>query len=408
MENSKGRKRVVILGATGSIGESALKVACDIPERMEIVGLAAKSNAQKLAEVANEVRPESVCLVDETRIDVLRRALDYQPRIFSGEEGLLEIACLTNADMVLVAIVGTAGLRPALAAIEAGKDLAVASKEILVMAGEIVMREARENSVHVLPVDSEHNAIFQCLESGRGLSAPKDRGTEAAPTFQSSDVRRIILTASGGPFRETPRKDFDSITPEQALKHPTWNMGPKITIDSATLFNKGLEMIEAHWLFGVEMDRVEVVIHPQSIVHSMVEFADGSTLAQLSYSNMRFPIQYAVTWPDRVPNTLPPLDFSKLSKLEFFTPRYDDFPAMNLARRAGETGGTLPAVMNAANEIAVAAFLNRQVRFPDIWRIVEEVMNRHAPVAHPDLDAILQADQWARNEAQGCVKSLNR
>ena len=402
------RKRVVILGATGSIGESALKVACDIPERMEIVGLAAKSNAQKLAEAANKVRPESVCLVDETRIDVLRRALDYQPRIFSGEVGLLEIACLTNADMVLVAIVGTGGLRPALAAIEAGKDLAVASKEILVMAGEIVMREARQNGVHVLPVDSEHNAIFQCLENGRGLGAPTDRGAEAAPTFQSSDVRRIILTASGGPFRETSRKDFDSITPEQALKHPTWNMGPKITIDSATLFNKGLEMIEAHWLFGVDMKRVEVVIHPQSIVHSMVEFADGSTLAQLSYSNMRFPIQYAVTWPDRVPNTLPPLDFSKLSKLEFFTPRYEDFPALNLARRAGETGGTLPAVMNAANEIAVAAFLDRQVRFPDIWRVVEEVMNRHTPVAHPDLDAILQADQWARNEAQGCVKSRNR
>src|SRR5205809_4333502 len=402
------RKRVVILGATGSIGESALKVACDIPERMEIVGLAAKSNAQKLAEAANEVRPESVCLVDETRIDVLRRALDYQPRIFVGEEGLREIACLTNADMVLVAIVGTAGLRPALAAIEAGKDLAVASKEILVMAGEIVMREARENSVHVLPVDSEHNAIFQCLESGRGLSAPKDRGTEAAPTFQSSDVRRIILTASGGPFRETPRKDFDSITPEQALKHPTWNMGPKITIDSATLFNKGLEMIEAHWLFGVEMKRVEVVIHPQSIVHSMVEFADGSTLAQLSYSNMCFPIQYAVTWPDRVPNTLPPLDFSKLSKFEFFTPRYEDFPALNLARRAGETGGTLPAVMNAANEIAVAAFLDRRLRFPDIWHVVEEVMNRHTAIAHPNLDAILEADRWARREAQGYVKSLNR
>ncbi len=401
------RKRVVILGATGSIGESALKVACDIPERMEIVGLAAKSNAQKLAEAANKVRPESVCLVDETRIDVLRRALDYQPRIFSGEVGLLEIACLTNADMVLVAIVGTGGLRPALAAIEAGKDLAVASKEILVMAGEIVMREARENGVHVLPVDSEHNAIFQCLESGRGLGAPIDRGAEAAPTLQSSDVRRIILTASGGPFRETSRKDFDSITPEQALKHPTWNMGPKITIDSATLFNKGLEMIEAHWLFGVEMRRVEVVIHPQSIVHSMVEFADGSTLAQLSHSNMRFPIQYAVTWPDRVPNTLPPLDFSELSKLEFFTPRYEDFPALNLARRAGEIGGTLPAVMNAANEIAVAAFLDRQVRFPDIWRVVEEVMNRHTPVAHPDLDAILQADQWARAQARECVEALN-
>src|SRR5215475_6329034 len=385
------RKRVVVLGATGSIGESALKVARDIPERMEIIGLAAKSNAQKLATAANEVRPEALCLVDETQIDVLRRALDYKPRIFSGEPGLLEIACLANADMVLVAIVGTGGLRPALGAIKAGKDLAVASKEILVMAGEIVMREARDKGVHVLPVDSEHNAIFQCLESK-----------------QPGDVRRIILTASGGPFRKTPRVDFDSITLEQALKHPTWNMGPKITVDSATLFNKGLEMIEAHWLFGVEMKRVEVVIHPQSIVHSMVEFTDGSTLAQLSYSNMCFPIQYAVTWPDRVPNTLPPLDFSKLSKLEFFTPRYDDFPALNLARRAGETGGTLPAVMNAANEIAVAAFLDRKIRFPEIWRIVEETMNRHEAVAHPDLDAILQADQWARREAQGYVKSITR
>src|SRR5437016_4093905 len=305
------RKRVVILGATGSIGESALKVARDIPDRMEIVRLAANRNAEKLAAAANETRAQSVCLVDETKIDTLTRKLEYKPRIFAGEEGLLEIACLTDADMVLVAIVGTGGLRPALAAIEAGKDLAVASKEILVMAGEIVMREARDNNVHVLPVDSEHNAIFQCLESGRGLGAPKDRGAEAAPTFQSSDIRRIMLTASGGPFRETPRKDFDSITPEQALKHPTWNMGPKITIDSATLFNKGLEMIEAHWLFDVEMKNVEVVIHPQSIVHSMVEFTDGSTLAQLSYSDMCFPIQYAVTWPDRVPNTLPSLDFSK-------------------------------------------------------------------------------------------------
>jgi 1-deoxy-D-xylulose-5-phosphate reductoisomerase len=385
-----------------------LKVARDIPDRMEIVGLAAKSNAQKLAASANEVRPESVCLVDETQIDFLRKELDYKPQIFSGEAGLLEIACLKNVDMVLVAIVGTGGLRPALGAIKAGKDLAVASKEILVMAGEIVMREAGKKSVHVLPVDSEHNAIFQCLESGRGLSAPKGRGAEAAPTFQSSDVRRIILTASGGPFREAPRADFDSITPEQALKHPTWNMGPKITIDSATLFNKGLEMIEAHWLFGVEMKRVEVVIHPQSIVHSMVEFTDGSTLAQLSHSNMCFPIQYAVTWPDRVPNSLPPLDFSTLSKLEFSTPRYDDFPALNLARRAGETGGTLPAVMNAANEIAVAAFLDRKVRFPEIWGIVEDVMKRHAPVAHPDLDAILGADQWARTQAQGCLPSAKR
>ena len=385
-ETSEKRKRVVILGATGSIGESALKVARDIPDRMEIVGLAANSNAEKLAAAANETRAQSVCLVDETKLNILTRELEYKPRILGGQEGLLEIARLTNAEVVLVAIVGTGGLRPALAAIEAGKDLAVASKEILVMAGEIVMREARDNDVNVLPVDSEHNAIFQCLE---GKS--------------SSDVRRIILTASGGPFREMPRKDFDSITPEQALKHPTWNMGPKITIDSATLFNKGLEMIEAHWLFGVEMQRVEVVIHPQSIVHSMVEFADGSTLAQLSYSNMCFPIQYAVTWPDRVPNTLPPLDFSKLSRLEFSTPRYEDFPALNLARRAGETGGTLPSVMNAANEVAVAGFLDQQVRFPDIWQIVGEVMNLHTSVAHPNLDAILQADQWARKEARGML-----
>src|SRR5213594_2469066 len=385
------RKRVVVLGATGSIGESAAKVARDIPERVEIVGIAANSKARELAAQANELRPPAVCIVDETKVSELRKNLSYQPQIFSGETGLCEIASTVASDMVLVAIVGTGGLRPSLAAIKAGKDLAVASKEILVMAGEIVMREARDNSVHVLPVDSEHNAIFQCLEGK-----------------QPADVRRIILTASGGPFRETLRAGFDSITPEQALKHPTWNMGLKITIDSATLFNKGLEMIEAHWLFGVEMERVEVVIHPQSIVHSMVEFTDGSTLAQLSYSNMCFPIQYAVTWPDRVPNTLPPLDFSKLSKLEFFTPRYADFPALNLARRAGETAGTMPAVMNAANEIAVAAFLDRQVRFPNIWRIVEEVMNRHTSIAHPDLDAILQADQWARAEAQGCVKSLNR
>ena len=379
------RKRVVVLGATGSIGESALKVARDIPERMEIIGLAANRNAEKLAAAANRARPESVCLVDETKIDILRGALEYKPQIFSGEDGLREIASLANADMVLVAIVGTAGLRPALAAIDAGKDLAVASKEILVMAGEIVRREAGAKNVRVLPVDSEHNAIFQCLDG------------------RASEVRRIILTASGGPFREMPAEIFVDVTPERALKHPTWNMGPKITIDSATLFNKGLEMIEAHWLFGVEMKRVEVVIHPQSIVHSMVEFADGSTLAQLSYSDMCFPIQYAVTWPDRVPNTLPPLDFGKLSKLEFFPPRYDDFPALDLARRAGETGGTLPAVMNAANEITVAAFLDRQVRFPQIWQIVESVMERHRSVAHPDLDAILAADQWAREQARAVI-----
>jgi len=289
-----------------------------------------------------------------------------------------------------------------LAAIEAGKDLAIASKEILVMAGEIVMHAAKEKRVKVLPVDSEHNAIFQCLYRGVGI-LPGSQKPQAESLYHEQ-VRRIILTASGGPFRNTPAKDFESITPEQALKHPTWNMGPKITIDSATLFNKGLEMIEAHWLFGVEMERVEIVIHPQSIVHSMVEFTDGSVLAQLSQSDMCFPIQYAVTWPDRVLNSLPPLDFGKLGKLEFAAPRLSDFPALGLARRAGVTGGTLPAVMNAANEVAVAAFLARQIAFPRIWELVEEVMNCHDCVAHPELDAILRADLWARKEAEGLLR----
>jgi 1-deoxy-D-xylulose-5-phosphate reductoisomerase len=379
------RKRVVLLGATGSIGDSTLKVAHDIPERMEIVGLAANSNADKLAIAANKTRASAICLVDERKIDILQSKLEYKPKIFVGQNGLREIARIENADMVLIAIVGTGGLHPALDAIESGKDLAVASKEILVMAGEAVTSAAQKRGVKILPVDSEHNAIFQCLDG------------------RVSEVRRIILTASGGPFRATPSEHLEHVTVEEALKHPTWNMGPKITIDSATLFNKGLEMIEAHWLFGVGMDRVEVVIHPQSIVHSMVEFADGSTLAQLSYSNMCFPIQYAVTWPDRVPNSLPPLDFATLNKLEFEIPRYEDFPALNLARRAGEAGGTLPAVMNAANEVAVAAFLNRKITFPHIWQTVAQVMDRHRTVAHPDLDAILAADLWARAEATAAI-----
>ena len=407
------RKRVVVLGATGSIGESAAKVARDIPERVEIVGIAANSKARELAAQANELRPGAVCIVDETKLDELRTNLNYKPEIFWGEAGLREIASRVASDMVLIAIVGTGGLRPALSAIEAGKDLAVASKEILVMAGEIVMRESREKGVHVLPVDSEHNAIFQCLE-GRvmqqsqrpTLNAQRPAPNADSSAFDVSDVRRIILTASGGPFRETPADEFSNITVEQALKHPTWNMGPKITIDSATLFNKGLEMIEAHWLFGVKMAQVEVVIHPQSIVHSMVEFADGSVLAQLSYSNMCFPIQYAITWPDRVPNSLPPLDFGKLAELKFAQPRYGDFPALNLARRAGETSGTLPAVLNAANEVAVSSFLEKRMRFPQIWQTVEQVMNVHESIAHPGLDEILQADQWARAEAGRHVKLL--
>lgn len=360
------KRRVVILGATGSIGQSARKVARDLPDRMEIVGMSAHSNREKLEAAGREFPGAKLCVSGGG----------------GGAEGLLELATLPEADMVLIAIVGTGGLAPALAAIEAGKDIAVASKEILVMAGEAVMSAARRKGVAVLPVDSEHNAIFQCLE-GR----------------YPGDVKRLILTASGGPFRRWPAADLSGVTPEQALKHPTWEMGRKITIDSATLFNKGLEMIEARWLFEVEMCRVEVIVHPQSIIHSMVEFIDSSVLAQLSVTDMCFPIQYAVTWPQRVPNTLASLDFAALSKLEFEAPRVEDFPALNLARWAGEVGGTLPAVLNAANEVAVAAFLERACSFPAIWQTVECVMREHAGVPHPGLEALLDADQWARRRA---------
>ncbi|MDB6173898.1 MAG: dxr [Chthoniobacteraceae bacterium] len=359
------RRRVVVLGATGSIGQSAQKVARDIPERMEIVGMSAHSSVEKLQAAAKDFP-------------------DAQIRISGNgnEEGLLELATLPEADLVLIAIVGTGGLKPALAAINAGKDIAVASKEILVMAGEAVMEAARRKGVKVLPVDSEHNAIYQCLE-GR----------------DPADVKRLILTASGGPFRKLPAAELENVTLAQALKHPTWEMGRKITIDSATLFNKGLEMIEARWLFDVEMARVDVIVHPQSIVHSMVEFIDSSVLAQLSVTDMCFPIQYAVTWPERVPNRLPSIDFAALAKLEFEAPRWADFPALSLARWAGEASGTLPAVLNAANEIAVAAFLESRCAFPAIWRTVERVMREHTLIAAPELDAILCADSWARTRA---------
>ncbi len=387
------KRRVVILGATGSIGESARKVARDIPERMEIVGMSAHSNADKLHAAAKEFTNAKL-------------AISSGP---DGVERLVELATLPEADLVLIAIVGTGGLRPALAAIEAGKDIAVASKEILVMAGEAVMTAARRKGVKVLPVDSEHNAIFQCLEAAKDEGGRmKDESSGPAAQSASSliphpssfpSVRRLILTASGGPFRQMPAAQLASVTVEQALKHPTWTMGAKITIDSATLFNKGLEMIEARWLFDVEMARVEVIVHPQSIVHSMVEFIDSSVLAQLSTTDMCFPIQYAVTYPERVPNSLPPLDFAKLARLDFEAPRLADFPALTLAREAGETGGTLPAVLNAANEIAVAAFLARRCSFPAIWETVARVMGEHRSIAGAGLDAILSADSWARTRA---------
>lgn len=375
------RRRVVILGSTGSIGESALKVARQIPERMEIVGLAAGKNAKRLIEQTAEFHPKAISITEQAEVPNIRSQVSGCT-VYAGDEGLCALATMPEADLVLISIVGTAGLQPALAAIEAGKDIAVASKEILVMAGEAVMNAAKRKGVKVLPVDSEHNAIFQCLEGAK-----------------AEHVSRIILTASGGPFRTWKTEDLEKVTPEQALKHPTWNMGAKITIDSATLFNKGLEMIEARWLFDIEMQRVDVVVHPQSIVHSMVEFVDNSVLAQLSVTDMCFPIQYAVTWPDRIPNELKSLDFTQLSRLDFEAPRTDAFPALALARKAGEEGGTLPAVLNAANEIAVAAFLENKCSFPAIWQTVAEVMNAHQNISNPDLPAILAADAWARSKA---------
>lgn len=382
-------KKVVVLGSTGSIGTSALQVARDIPARMEVVGLAAANSVELLARQAREFGVKHVGIYHEERAEELRALLPDDVRIYTGLEGLCALAELEGADMVLISIVGTAGLKPALSAIEAEKDLAVASKEILVMAGEIIMEAAREKGVHILPVDSEHNAIFQCLECHRGGEA---------------EVSRLILTASGGPFRTSPAESLESVTLEQALKHPTWSMGTKITIDSATLFNKGLEMIEARWLFGIPMERVDVIVHPQSIVHSMVEFRDGSVLAQMSRSDMCFPIQYAVTWPDRVSNSLKPLNFAELGSLTFEAPREDVFPALRLARRAGTEGGTLPAVFNAANEVAVDGFIKGKIGFMDIARVVEAVMNLHV-VLHPkrDLAPILEADTWARACAEDYI-----
>ena len=383
---SPSPRRVLLLGSTGSIGTSALKVARDIPERMQIAGLAANSSVEALVQQVRETGVKQVALTDEVAAAKARALLPADVVLHVGAQGLVDLVNASDADMVLVAIVGTAGLAPALAAIERGMHLAVASKEILVMAGEAVTEAAKRKNVNLLPVDSEHNAIFQCLEGHR-----------------HSEVRRILLTASGGPFRQLPAEQLGSVTVAQALKHPTWSMGRKITIDSATLFNKGLEMIEARWLFDVPMEKIEVVVHPQSIVHSMVEFADNSVIAQLSHSDMCFPIQYAVTWPDRVPNNLKPLNFAELAALTFEAPRTKDFPAVELARHAGTVGGTLPAVLNAANEVAVAAFLEEKLSFPGIWRVVERTMNAHTVTEHPSLEQIIDADTWAREFARGEV-----
>ncbi len=382
-------KKVVLLGSTGSIGVSTCKVAEDLSEDIVLIGLAAGRNVSLLAEQVKKFQPRSICVTEQAAAKELSNQYDGNLEVFWGADGLIEIATMEEADIVLIAIVGTAGLEPALAAIRSGKDIAVASKEILVMAGEIVMSEARKYGVRVLAVDSEHSAIFQCMDD-----CPRE------------SVRQIWLTASGGPFRETPVEEFKKITLDQALKHPSWQMGPKITIDSATLFNKGLEMIEAKWLFDIEMSRVKVIVHPQSVIHSMVEFVDGSIISQLSTPDMCLPIQYALTYPKRMPSERVQTNLAEIGKLEFEEPDLERFPSLNLARKAGDVGGTLPAVLNAANEEAVEAFFNQQIGFTDIFRIVALVMDEHDVDQKPSLEAILSADLWSRQHVRSTVKSL--
>lgn len=379
-------KKVVLLGSTGSIGTSTCKVVEDLPNDLELIGLAAGRNVDLLREQVGQFNPQMVSVTDPAAANEFANEFNGTPNVQCGDEGLLALATLPEADIVLIAIVGTAGLQPALAAIRAGKDIAVASKEILVMAGETVMAEARKHGVKVLAVDSEHSAIFQCLD-GKSVDS----------------IRQIWLTASGGPFREKPADEFADITVEQALKHPSWEMGRKITIDSSTLFNKGLEMIEARWLFDIEMPRVKVVVHPQSVIHSMVEFVDGSMLAQLSTPDMCLPIQYALTYPARARSDRVQTSLAEIGRLDFEEPDVERFPALGLARRAGDEGGTLPAVLNAANEVAVEAFCDRKLSYMGITESVAAVMGAHEVVAQPALEEILEADSWARNAAQSVI-----
>ncbi len=376
-------KQIALLGSTGSIGRGALDVVQHLSGRLQIASLAARSNWQLLAQQAKKHLPKLVALADETHADKLEAALAGTGiRVAAGTGGLAAAASIPEADIALVAVVGAAGLPLALAALDSGKVLALANKEALVMAGELLTARAAARGLPILPIDSEHSAIHQCLRAG-----------------EHGEVERITLTASGGPFRTFSRHDLDRVTPEMALRHPTWSMGAKVTIDSATLTNKALEVLEAHWLFGMRPDRISVVVHPQSIVHSMVEFRDGSTIAQLGVPDMRVPIQYALTYPERVPGLAARLDLPALRSLTFEAPDTDRFPGLLLGWRAAAAGGTAGAVLNAANEVAVELFLARRIRFLDITRTVMKVMDAHQ-VSHPvSVEDVFEADRWAREKA---------
>ncbi|TAK55750.1 MAG: 1-deoxy-D-xylulose-5-phosphate reductoisomerase [Gammaproteobacteria bacterium] len=384
-------KGLVVLGATGSIGASTLEVAALHPDRFQVLGLAARANDEGLATLCRRFRPRVAAMLDPAAGLRLRECLAREgiaTEVLGGPEALCTVAALPDAGIVVAGIVGAAGLAPTLAAVTAGKRVLLANKEALVLAGALLLEAARRSGAELLPVDSEHNAIFQCLP------APTRSG-EAAP-----GVRKILLTASGGPFLATPPERLATVTPEQAVAHPKWRMGRKISVDSATLMNKGLEVIEACHLFAVTPDRVQVIIHPQSIVHSMVEFVDGSVLAQLGNPDMRIPIAHALGWPDRMDSGVASLDFIQIGRLSFEHPDLERFPCLEIAGRAARAGGTVPAVLNAANEVAVQAFLERRLNFTGIAAVIDSVLQRHAGRAVESLEDALAADAWGRAEAR--------
>jgi 1-deoxy-D-xylulose-5-phosphate reductoisomerase len=384
-------KNLAILGSTGSIGQSALAVVDAHPDRLHVSALAAGDNAALLAQQVARYGPDVVAMASADRADRLKRACgSHEMTILSGAEGLVEVARHAPVDIVICASSGTAGLEAVLAAIEGGKTVALANKEVLVMAGALVTAAAVRRGISILPVDSEHNAIHQCLHG-------RDR----------REIKRLILTASGGPFREMSAEALDRVDAAAALQHPTWRMGRKITIDSATLMNKGLEVIEAHWLFGVSAEQIDVVIHPQSVVHSMVEFIDGSVIAQLGITDMRLPIQYACSYPERwSAHSLPSLDLTRLGSLDFHAPARDRFPCLDLAYHALRTGGTLPVVLNAANEIAVEHFLDGKLGFTAIPRVIKETMDAHDVQEVTTLEMVRRVDKWARECARHTAQAL--
>lgn len=382
-------KRLTILGSTGSIGVTTLDLVGRFPERFEVVALAAGKNVSRLAQQVRRFRPALVAVADSAAARAFRELVpDYPGDVGCGAAGLEAVATAAGSELVVSALVGAVGLLPTLCAIAAGKHVALANKEVLVVAGELVTRAARHAGVTLFPLDSEHNAIFQALRGHR-----------------RDDVRRILLTASGGPFLHRPVAELRSVTRDDALRHPTWKMGDKITIDSATLMNKGLEVIEAHWLFDLPAEQIDVVIHPQSIVHSMVEYVDGSVLAQMGIPDMSIPISYILAYPDRLPlDHLPSLDLPSAVSLQFAEPDVGKFPCLGLAYEALRCGGTVPAVLNAANEIAVAAFLAGQIAFLDVPLLLRRVLDAHVASPATDLDTLLAADRWARAQARAAVQ----